>query len=1374
MYSLLYFQIIVILLVSYFNSFSTGAIVNYSYWANPSQNNCPNSLISLITDSGTTNITKITNNASYKQYPIAFPTKNVFHLGIDVPVGSYNIDLTVTPSTGSPITYPVTVSCNIPNLPNQIGSVSIVPSPSYGYQTPTYLVTMQTNSIFSIFGCATSNVAIGCSVATSNTTNIYILTLNFISFDLPLGTGDLTIYINGASSQLQFIIPSPQTIGGQSSTWQSSFKYPGDGSAATNTMVKSTGSILNVVHVDQVGSYLFTSLKTGNNGAIVPMYGPVESTAASKTFVNRLAPQTTQISTMLCDSQVTRPAGTTTNFTLAADPTFSFTDPFAITPVSGGADTFITYTYSSLYCKNLQFKFFNRNTRNVDYPFGINARGNSVSNLQTSYQFSFPTNFTLNYYDAFPNTILQCGKVSAPFNVSPALAPVTMVLPYISDFQTIPFTYQSVIVRVEITTAGVAFHSLMYGPNNAELLSYRDLVSGDLYKGYYEKEIFFGKQDINSYYPLIVMDLTYNSYAYQRGSVLNTKKQILDFNFPTPIDVSLIENLVFQNNTMDLTGNSANNTIFFQINGPIPNNFVPVIQFDFEFSDPIIAKGTFNYSNNYATIPFTLPKNLINGTIKYSLYLPFKLSWESLYGKFGSQMLLNITSQVGDQMPPIIYGITSSAQGLVITFNLSIRDTNGFQSGYLNLTSDLDVLPYNVEFNLGNLTTGTAQDGSYKLIVNIEPSGPSQTFTIVDAMLKDQSGFYSKMNSINGIDPFSSIYNTSAAAFMSASISGYVSGSYNPTMTQINGLPTTIDTCSPNRFLSFQFIINDDSQVSPRHNPWVYLATYGYDVLPFPSKLVSDNNDYNTFSVNASLPYGFGMTNTIYISIYGFSDRSLNYAGVTTGMIKDGNVNPYKTSNSRSMTPSLEYAQPIYSYGGSVTISGFGFGLDKSVFSISVKLNNGTTLTPSPVMFGGTFFSFPMAAFSDPIKVTVTKSSKTSNTLTINPIPPPPQIPIPPNNTETTTTTTSTTSTTSTTDSTTTTSTTGDLTTGTSTTGQLTTGGSTTSTTTTSTTGGITCPAGCVNGNCIAQGTCECNKGYYGPTCNSQTDPNANPDPNENDPTIEDISTTISIVEIREMDNLNNPTISYPVGKYNWTRLNMTKPSDVNLKYVYNVQLNNSLNTYVNVTIDWFNVATSFPFGKRQLNMSANTAKYSIYISQFPFADRLNYLQVIMKIGINATDSECSSKQIGGDQSNLQWINLKVGDRSLYGRFVEYGVIDGNEQVVYNQLLDGSLEPTSTDASASTVAIKVQHYESSALLDPDFQYLLDSDSSGRTDELCKSSSGLDKAKLAGIIVGCGVFAIAATIMIIYSVKRARTQKKLRESMNVKLGSVQDH
>ncbi|EFA86039.1 hypothetical protein PPL_01272 [Heterostelium album PN500] len=316
----------------------------------------------------------------------------------------------------------------------------------------------------------------------------------------------------------------------------------------------------------------------------------------------------------------------------------------------------------------------------------------------------------------------------------------------------------------------------------------------------------------------------------------------------------------------------------------------------------------------------------------------------------------------------------------------------------------------------------------------------------------------------------------------------------------------------------------------------------------------------------------------------------------------------------------------------------------------------------------------------------------------------------------------------------------------------------------TSTTTTTPCTMQCYNNGVCQNNQCICKPPYWGPNCNSQTIGVPN-QPDETSPTIitdnlDNFSSGVSIVELREI----NPTMEI-AARYNltkWEYQNITNVDDEYQSYSYTTIIYSKPISSIIVTVNYFPKQTEYQFAGKTISMAPNSVKFSITLLPYPFSDLLNSLQVVIstKVQSKSSSDSCSKTEKGEDSgNNLQWINMRINDVSIYGRFIDTAVVDGRNIRIRNTIIS---ESNSAEESGSTtnsmevlIATTVPSYQVLADIDPDFSVLLNDD------ELECGKKSNSSNRLIAIIVGSvagGLVLVSILGLIIF--KKFKYQMKI--------------
>ncbi|GAM22070.1 hypothetical protein SAMD00019534_052450 [Acytostelium subglobosum LB1] len=302
-------------------------------------------------------------------------------------------------------------------------------------------------------------------------------------------------------------------------------------------------------------------------------------------------------------------------------------------------------------------------------------------------------------------------------------------------------------------------------------------VQGDIHYGVYETIITFNDVAVGLPDEARAYDGAGNSRSIQKLSFndyyINNRMQDITFNSPiiscTLDDITM---LYFDSYLMDVDNGSVGNTLYFNTsNNDI--NWKPEFYYGNDEENPNYKSvGYYDWYRGMYVIPFNVPRRTMTKELQYYIVArPQYIDHQQLKLKFGSATAsVNIVSTYGDELPPLCLGLGAYPSPMVslnVTDNIVIGwiltiddDPNGFLDGYLNVISDVDAQPRRLNLTLYNTTT-TPSVKRYIGSFNLTGKARSQTFTILDIVLRDNSyniAKYSSETSISAtINPIGSL-----------------------------------------------------------------------------------------------------------------------------------------------------------------------------------------------------------------------------------------------------------------------------------------------------------------------------------------------------------------------------------------------------------------------------------------------------------------------------------------------------------------------------------------------------------------------------------------------------------------------------------------
>jgi len=256
------------------------------------------------------------------------------------------------------------------------------------------------------------------------------------------------------------------------------------------------------------------------------------------------------------------------------------------------------------------------------------------------------------------------------------------------------------------------------------------------------------------------------------------------------------------------------------------------------------------------------------------------------------------------------------------------------------------------------------------------------------------------------------------------------------------------------------------------------------------------------------------------------------------------------------------------------------------------------------------------------------------------------------------------------------------------------------------------------------------------------------------------ITFSLSFYDIQEITPDNEILVSYPLEIQNYTLEGnpVTMPDGSHaMSFSYNTVLPNDAN--VTIHIMTFTNATTIPFGNSSVSIGNNGMKYSMEVTGWIFANIRNMLRIHIDSGTNETSpNACQSTNVGADLSNLHYILITLNGVSLYGKFLDFALLDNLMQNIQY----------SWDATVQMVAITVPHFWDTMDMDPDFQVLVNNGQQsgtvlqiGECTSNVQQTNGVVTAEVVGIAVG-GVVGAAALVGGFLLVAARRRQRNIRK------------
>eukprot|EP01133_Synstelium_polycarpum_P004969 gene4969-5780_t len=508
-------------------------------------------------------------------------------------------------------------------------------------------------------------------------------------------------------------------------------------------------------------------------------------------------------------------------------------------------------------------------------------------------------------------------------------------------------------------------------------------------------------------YFITVYDIANNQNTFNSADYLPSLNYPGTLKSPVSWKFGDFTSFKFDQLQVTVTNKSANNVLYFNVTNADQSakpKFAlnPYNSLD-TYIDSLVFEGAWDSSAKMYKIPFTVPMNVFEGRLSYTLFsYPYFRDYH-MFRFFKVSGTLTVTSAYADLKGPVISNVVAFPsttitqidiqQGITVGWNITISDpTNGFKEGYVEITSNYDPVPTRVDLNQHTRTTGDDHLSTHFISFQPLPASRTQNYTF-KAYLKDKT-FNVASNlplqpSVNGhdrlyvLDPFiySQDFGYTNQLAIQVTYPPAITDFDPPKVSPVYNHTLSIDVGSNDRSFYITFTVTDDaSGVLLKNLPMVYISSSISEVIGFQATLVKSDPMSPVYTVNGKLPYAFGSLDLLFISIYGMYDNNLNMGG-----------RPMHSTIQRtfSLGPVLESHSSIEKNGGEITVTGQRLGLDRDQVSIKLLTKEGS-ISVTPTVFTPTkiVFIIPPFTYIDPVyRLTVTDAlnSLVSNTLTIAP-----------------------------------------------------------------------------------------------------------------------------------------------------------------------------------------------------------------------------------------------------------------------------------------------------------------------------------------------------------------------------------------------------
>ncbi|KAF2078290.1 hypothetical protein CYY_000382 [Polysphondylium violaceum] len=982
------------------------------------------------------------------------------------------------------------------------------------------------------------------------------------------------------------------------------------------------------------------------------------------------------------------------------------------------------------------------------YPFGLVSRG---TDTKRNYAVSLATR------EGQKELLLFVGTPDKNVIQSTLLpTPVDTVAPQIASIDVIVLNQTHSILRVGATDdlSGIDF-IIFVTPARQLYINKNNLVSGTLTNGIYEIMVPFKKSF--SVTQVLVKDL---------GGSLNTLNTLnMYFNFGLPYQQLTSKKLLiftFSKLTVDVSNGPVDVFAYAKLDQTtVERNEQNSIHLKLYFSPMLgnpMVQGIYNESLGQYVFAFRVPAQLMAGALEYSVIVneEKELTSAILTGLFDTtaQLMVLNTNNTDMMFPlvtslltkPISPALLNNSQLLAaiqfVSWTITFSDLSGVKKAIVGISSEFDVQGKNYSFDCAGQTVCQKTVNYFYDLNSCQNMNLFIQYVYTEDMLgnKGESVRYSN----TGMHPFYQ-YDLSTTDFRQITDCTSPPIDTNPpAITQLDIKGTTPTNYQDTVVVTFT-VEDDNVGISLDHTPSCYFNAGENEFIQSVANATKLNSD-KSVEYTCTFLLSPRFSPVAYLSIYGISDKLFNFIGFSSKGLKDLSLaNSYTLQTVPGSFMFIESTSSLENSTDVLYIYGTGFSISSQN---AVEIQTDTDkVTINPSTRSGIVLVLNNIPASSQYQITVTNIAQRSNTVTVKgSLPAPSSTP--------------------------------------SLTPSLTPSSTPSSNPTPSPTPtpcNSDCGAPLSYGTCL-NGACVCNAPHSGLDCKSViTKPIIQPDTDkpsvnltlpsntdtgqqsQNSPTF---TSFIAVVSIRELD-LNGASIAqHEFNNDKWIYIKEGSSKTDQLETIqYKYTIDNTLNTTITSTMQVFSQASNITFGTQQLYMNANTIKFTFNITQYPFTQSTNSLQLVMTAALQSSESVgCSYKEFIDDASNSQYLKLQIQDRTLFGRFIKFGIIDGRERVISNTQLDSSYGGSSLSKSSSDqsfIGLNIPFYIQQAVLDPDFSVLIDSVSaSDRENSVCtfESKKKLTTAQIAGIAVGGAVFLFIVTAVSIFFYTKKSTSK----------------
>ncbi|KAN0024365.1 hypothetical protein ACTFIV_008771 [Dictyostelium citrinum] len=311
------------------------------------------------------------------------------------------------------------------------------------------------------------------------------------------------------------------------------------------------------------------------------------------------------------------------------------------------------------------------------------------------------------------------------------------------------------------------------------------------------------------------------------------------------------------------------------------------------------------------------------------------------------------------------------------------------------------------------------------------------------------------------------------------------------------------------------------------------------------------------------------------------------------------------------------------------------------------------------------------------------------------------------------------------------------------------------------------CPNDCSNhGSCNSNtGICICTGDWSGFDCSSKSNQQTNTTIDNGSVSLNNQDTiySISIYKLIEIDFNGNI-----IKEFNFTNNLLWDQTIINdqttnskiIKYNKQIIFNTITSTSTNITTTFEQVGQTSErnFGGVTFQLEKGSIKLSISITNYPYKNYLNSLQLLLKSNTTNNNNDCTDdndtnlEKNQSQNSQLDYITIKNVDKVLKGRFINRVISDDRSTFITN-----SINQSKSSSNEIIITFNLPHCTKECLLDPDFSVLVDPDFSTS----CGSKSRKWVIPVAVVVSVVGFLALVLLTVLLYKKNRINIQIRLK-------------